>query len=140
MMNEGSYNFAEIWQFPVHGSGSMSESGGGLGLRGAQFGHNLSQFGTNREVSGDDPVRLEQKMAHGNGARKRRDVEDESAKVVSTSSGNGNGVVFVCLFTYLVVESAQFSVVILIMEFLITWSFSLGHHIICMSILSIEEC
>ncbi|KAJ4711223.1 Transcription factor [Melia azedarach] len=64
MMNEGSYNFAEIWQFPVHGSGSMSESG----------------------------VRLEQKMAHGNGARKRRDVEDESAKVVSTSSGNGNGV------------------------------------------------
>ncbi|KAL9421336.1 hypothetical protein AB3S75_038827 [Citrus x aurantiifolia] len=62
-MDQGSYNFAEIWQFPVPGSGSMSESG----------------------------VNLEHKMAHGNGVRKRRDVEDESAKHVSTSSGNGNG-------------------------------------------------
>lgn len=83
-MDQGSYNFAEIWQFPVHGSGNMSESGGGLGLRGAHF-------GTNREVSGDDPVNLEHKRAHGNGVRKRRDVEDESAKLVSTSSSNGNG-------------------------------------------------
>lgn len=110
-MDQGSYNFAEIWQFPVHGSGNMSESGGGLGLRGAHFGRNLSQFGTNREVSGDDPVNLEHKSAHGNGVRKRRDVEDESAKLVSTSSGNGNGngngVVFVCLVGYLFVESAQ---------------------------------
>ncbi|KDO82684.1 hypothetical protein CISIN_1g024344mg [Citrus sinensis] len=90
-MDQGSYNFAEIWQFPVPGSGSMSESGGGLGQKGAHFGQHLSQFGTNREVSGDDPVNLEHKMAHGNGVRKRRDVEDESAKHVSTSSGNGNG-------------------------------------------------
>ncbi|KAH7570186.1 hypothetical protein ACOSP7_018173 [Xanthoceras sorbifolium] len=93
MMNEGSYNFAEIWQFPVLGVGSgVTESGGGLGLRRAQFGQNLSQFGINREVSGDDPVSLEQKVAQGNGARKRRDAEDESAKVVSTSSGIANGV------------------------------------------------
>lgn len=99
-MDQGSYNFAEIWQFPVPGSGSMSESGGGLGQKGAHF-------GTNREVSGDDPVNLEHKMAHGNGVRKRRDVEDESAKHVSTSSGNGNGnrVVFVFLLVYLFVES-----------------------------------
>lgn len=108
-MDQGSYNFAEIWQFPVPGSGSMSESGGGLGQKGAHFGQHLSQFGTNREVSGDDPVNLEHKMAHGNGVRKRRDVEDESAKHVSTSSGNGNGhrVVFVFLVVYLFVESDQ---------------------------------
>lgn len=101
-MDQGSYNFAEIWQFPVPGSGSMNESGGGLGQKGAHF-------GTNREVSGDDPVNLEHKMAHGNGVRKRRDVEDESAKHVSTSSGNGNGnrVVFVFLVVYLFVESDQ---------------------------------
>ncbi|KAK0574889.1 hypothetical protein LWI29_030514 [Acer saccharum] len=104
MMNEGSYNFAEIWQFPVHGGGGgvVSESGGGLGLmRRAQFGQNLNQFGTNREVSGvdddgddDDPVSFEQKLAQGNVARKRRDAEDETSPnklVVSTSSGNANG-------------------------------------------------
>ncbi|XP_031277810.1 transcription factor BHLH089-like [Pistacia vera] len=92
MMNEGSYNFAEIWPFQVHGSGNANESGGALGLRGVQYGQNLSQFVTNREISGDDPVSLERKVAHGNGSRKRCEVEDESAKVVSTSSGNGNGV------------------------------------------------
>ncbi|XP_044490403.1 transcription factor BHLH089-like isoform X2 [Mangifera indica] len=88
MMNEGSYNIAEIWQFQVHGSGNANESGGGFGLKGVQLGQDLSQFVTNREISGDDPVSLEHKAAHGNGARKRRGVEDDSAKVVSTSSGN----------------------------------------------------
>lgn len=98
MMNEGSYNFAEIWQFPVHGSsgGGVNESGGGLGLRIAQFGQNLSQIGGNQEVTGDD---RDQKLGQGSGKRKRRDVDDESTKVVSTSSGNANGVVLCCLFS-----------------------------------------
>ncbi|XP_044480717.1 transcription factor BHLH089-like [Mangifera indica] len=89
MMNEGSYNFAEIWPFQVHGSGNANESGGALGLREVQFGQNLSQFVTNREVSGEDPASLEHKVVHGNGSRKRCEVEDESPKVVSTSTGNG---------------------------------------------------
>lgn len=98
MMNEGSYNFAEIWPFQVHGSGNANESGGALGLREVQFGQNLSQFVTNREVSGEDPASLEHKVVHGNGSRKRCEVEDESPKVVSTSTGNGVVYLFIYLF------------------------------------------
>ncbi|GMJ13152.1 BIG PETAL UB, BIG PETAL P, BIG PETAL [Hibiscus trionum] len=77
MMSNGGYNLAEIWQYPV------SESG----LRKGQFGNVLGYFvDPNREVSGNDPVSLQQR---GGGLRRRRDGEDESAKIVSTSSGNG---------------------------------------------------
>lgn len=107
LMNEGSFgnanatsfNLAEIWQFPMNGSGaSVSESGGGLGLRMPQFGHNLAQFGDisgrNREVSANDLMSLDRRGSHGGGVgcngsvRKRRNAEDESGKCVSTSSGN----------------------------------------------------
>ncbi|KAG8498446.1 hypothetical protein CXB51_004946 [Gossypium anomalum] len=66
MMSDGGYNLAEIWQYPV------SESG----LRRGQFGMPPPHYDhPNPEVSG--------------GVRRRRDGEDEAAKVVSTSSGNG---------------------------------------------------
>ncbi|KAA3461026.1 transcription factor BPE-like [Gossypium australe] len=83
MMSDGRYNLAEIWQYP------MSESGISRG----QFGHGLAQFGDpSREVSGNDPVSLEQQQRRG-GMRRRRDGEDETAKVVSTSStSSGNAV------------------------------------------------
>ncbi|MBA0562339.1 hypothetical protein Golob_007394 [Gossypium lobatum] len=82
-MSDGRYNLAEIWQYP------MSESGISRG----QFGHGLAQFGDpSREVSGNDPVSLEQQQRRG-GMRRRRDGEDETAKVVSTSStSSGNAV------------------------------------------------
>ncbi|KAK8655372.1 hypothetical protein V6N13_107952 [Hibiscus sabdariffa] len=79
MMSDGGYNLAEIWQYPV------SEPG----LRKGQFGNVSGHFvDPNREVSGNDPVSLEQRQ-RGVGLRRRRDGEDESAKIVSTSSGNG---------------------------------------------------
>ncbi|KAK3223155.1 hypothetical protein Dsin_010180 [Dipteronia sinensis] len=100
LQRSGSFRYMEV----VVVGGVVSESGGGLGLmRRAQFGQNLNQFGTNREVSGvddddddedDDPVSFEQKLAQANGARKRRDAEDDTSPiklVVSTSSGNANG-------------------------------------------------
>ncbi|XVE92541.1 hypothetical protein REPUB_Repub01dG0106400 [Reevesia pubescens] len=79
MMSDGGYNLAEILQYPV------SESG----IRRGQFGPGLAHFGDpNREVSGNDPVSLEHQQRWG-GVRRRRDGEDEAAKVVSSSSGNG---------------------------------------------------
>ncbi|KAF5741023.1 putative DNA binding protein [Tripterygium wilfordii] len=80
MMNDGSYNLGEIWPFPI-----------GDGMRRAQFG--LEQFGG----SGiSDPLMSEPRGANsGDGGgitRKRRDVDDESAKSVSTSNGNSNSV------------------------------------------------
>ncbi|XP_042982099.1 transcription factor BHLH089 isoform X2 [Carya illinoinensis] len=93
LMNEGSfsnanaasYNLLDVWQFPVNGGGEFV---GGLGLRRARF-EDLN--GTNRDVSGNDPMNLDQGPNHdvGGGARKRRDQGDDSAKVVSTSNGNG---------------------------------------------------
>lgn len=96
--NAASYNLSEIWQFPMNSGGG--ESGIVLGLRRGQFAQTLAQFGDmNRDVSGNDPMSLDQRENHGGGggggARKRRDAEEESAKGVSTSNGNGNGVVFV---------------------------------------------
>lgn len=101
MMNEGSftsanaapYNLAEIWQFPMNGGAGVGEFGGGLGLRSAQFG---DVSGANRDVSGSDPMSLDLRANPGGGERKRRDLEDESAKGVSTSNGNGNGAVLIC--------------------------------------------
>uniref|UniRef100_A0A5B7AA02 BHLH domain-containing protein n=1 Tax=Davidia involucrata TaxID=16924 RepID=A0A5B7AA02_DAVIN len=93
--NASSYNLAEIWPFPINGSSSVGESGGGLDLRRVQFGQILGQFvdnaSENRDVSGDDPMVLDQGGTHNGGARKRRDAysKDESTKVVSTSTGNG---------------------------------------------------
>lgn len=90
--NATSYNLAEIWPFSMNGR--VGDSGGGLGLRRPQFAQNLAQFG---DVSGNDPMSLDQRGNHsgGGGARKHSDVaEDESPKGVSASNGFGNGVVF----------------------------------------------
>ncbi|XP_015575316.2 transcription factor BHLH089 isoform X2 [Ricinus communis] len=83
LMNDGSYNLAEIWPFPVNGNGR------------GQFGQNLgAQFlDSNRDVSGNDLMILDRRGARGGGGAKRRHdvVEDDSTKVVSSSNGNGNG-------------------------------------------------
>ncbi|KAL4362154.1 hypothetical protein GQ457_04G006580 [Hibiscus cannabinus] len=80
MMSDGGYNLAEIWQYPV------SESG----IRKGQFGNVSGHFvDPNRGVLGNDPLGLEQRQQRGVGLRRRRDGEDESAKIVSTGSGNG---------------------------------------------------
>ena len=100
--NATAYNLSEIWQFPINGGTGVEESGGGLGLRMAQFAHNLGQFGEismeNPEVSRGDPV-SQRVVGHGHGgSKKRRDAELDSAKASSTSNGNnGNsgGAVFV---------------------------------------------
>ena len=63
MMNEGSsYNLAEIWQLPL-----MNGGGGGMvmGLRRPQFGN--VNGATNREVSGNDLMSLDQRGVHGGG-------------------------------------------------------------------------
>lgn len=88
MMNEGSsYNFAEIWQLPpMNGGGGMV-----MGLSRPQFGD--VNGATNREVSGNDPMSLDQRGVHGGnggGSRKRRDLEDDSS--------NSNGAVFASNF------------------------------------------
>ncbi|KAL4318752.1 hypothetical protein GQ457_18G021190 [Hibiscus cannabinus] len=78
MMRDGGYNLAEIWQYPVSESGQF-ESGS------AQI------VGPNREVSGNDPVTLEQQQLRGGGGvRRRRDGEDEAAKF-GQSDGDGDG-------------------------------------------------
>jgi hypothetical protein len=110
MMNEGSftnsnvppYNLAEIWQFPMNGGEGVGVFGRGLGLGSAQFG---DVSGANQDVSGSDPMSLDLRANHsgggrgganGGGAKNRRDLDDESAKGVSTSNiGNGNGAVCV---------------------------------------------
>lgn len=83
--NAASYNLSDVWQLPVNGGGEFV---GGLGLRRARFGDlNVA----NRDVSGNDPMNLDQGPNHdvGGGARKRRGPGDDSAKGVSTSNGNG---------------------------------------------------
>lgn len=89
MMNEGSsYNLSEIWQFPpMNGGGGMV-----VGLRRPQFGD--VNGATNREVSGNDPMSLDQRGVHGGGgngggSRKRRDLEDDSSNSKGVDSANG---------------------------------------------------
>ncbi|XP_030956337.1 transcription factor BHLH089 isoform X1 [Quercus lobata] len=75
MMNEGSsYNLAEIWQLPPMNGGV---GGMVMGLRRPQFGD--VNGATNREVSGNDPMSLDQRGGNGGGSRKRRDLEDDSS-------------------------------------------------------------
>lgn len=76
--NPLSYSLAEIWPFPINGSGE----GGGLGLRMGS----LTGFGENRE---EESTVTEQSGSRGGGRKKRKDAnsEDESSKLVSTCSG-----------------------------------------------------
>lgn len=90
MLNDGSYNLEEIWQFPINGGGR------------GHFGQSLGQFGdSNGDVSGNDPVNSEQIGGNGGGggARKRRDAEDDlTPKGNANANANANGVVFVFWF------------------------------------------
>ncbi|KAL6319048.1 hypothetical protein AAG906_001521 [Vitis piasezkii] len=91
--NPSAYSLAEIWPFPVNSAAAIGEPTAGLGLRIANFGQIMGQFAdssANRDVSVDESTVTEQSGSRG-GGRKRRDVssEDESSKIVSTSSGNG---------------------------------------------------
>ena len=91
MMNEGSsYNLAEIWQLPPMNGGG---EGMVMGLSRPQFSD--VNGATNREVSGNDLISLDQQGVHGSGGnggglRKQRDLEDDSS--------NSNGVVFASNF------------------------------------------
>ena len=81
--NPSSYSLAEIWPFPIIGEPGI---GGGLGLRMSS----LSGFGEaalNRDLSVNESTVTEQQSG---GGRKRAyaNSEDESSKLVSTSSGN----------------------------------------------------
>ncbi|XP_050223771.1 LOW QUALITY PROTEIN: transcription factor bHLH79 [Mercurialis annua] len=83
--NPSSYTLTEIWPFPIlNGDGSSGPSGGGLGLR---MGNLSGGFG-DRDGSMEESTVTEQSVG---GGRKRRDFssEDESSKIVSTSS-SGN--------------------------------------------------
>ena len=87
MMDEGSSNnLVEIWQLPL-----MNGGGGGMvmGSRRPQFSD--VNDATNREVSGNDSMSLDQRGVHGGGgngggSRTRHDLEDDSS--------NSNGAVF----------------------------------------------
>ncbi|XP_042500821.1 transcription factor BHLH089-like isoform X2 [Macadamia integrifolia] len=89
--NSSSYGLTEIWPFLLNGGGGM------LGLQRNHFDQNLAGFvetiGTgivNRDTSVDESTVTEQSGSRGRARRKRRDAvsEDESSKIVSTSSGN----------------------------------------------------
>ncbi|PIA62375.1 hypothetical protein AQUCO_00200402v1 [Aquilegia coerulea] len=96
--NGSSYNLAEIWQFPLTNNGGVSESGGVLSGRRGHLGQNLAGFGdmgtgSRGNMSIDDSsVVTEYSGRNGDASgKKRRDAtgsEDESSKLMSTSSGN----------------------------------------------------
>ncbi|KAK6931156.1 Myc-type, basic helix-loop-helix (bHLH) domain [Dillenia turbinata] len=79
--NATSFNLAEIWPFPISAGNGDSDL-----RRAAHFEQDLNQFGDFNRV--DDPMNLD----HGGNfnGRKRRELnaDDDSMKIVSTSSGN----------------------------------------------------
>ncbi|MBA0616865.1 hypothetical protein Godav_026353 [Gossypium davidsonii] len=85
--NPSAYSLAEIWPFPINpGSDPTAVTGGGLGLR---IG-NLGGFGETsglRDGSMEDSTVTEQSVGCG-GGRKRKELssEDESSKIVSTTT------------------------------------------------------
>lgn len=87
--NPSSYSLAEIWPFAGNGIGDLN---GGLALRMSNLSRNSNRFtenSANRDGSVEESTVTEQSWSRG-GGRKRRDAnsEDESSKIVSTSSGN----------------------------------------------------
>ena len=80
MMDEGSSNnLVEIWQLPLMNGGS---GGMVMGPRRPQFGD--VNDATNREVSGNDSMSLDQRGVYGGGGnggglRTRHDLEDDSS-------------------------------------------------------------
>ncbi|KAG9449601.1 hypothetical protein H6P81_009566 [Aristolochia fimbriata] len=90
-----AYNLAEIWQFPID-SGAVTDSAPILGIQPAARRATYPQalpfadapLPNNRDVSVEESTVTEH--SGRSGGRKRRDSasEDESSKLVSTSSGN----------------------------------------------------
>lgn len=78
-VNPAAYSLAEIWPF--------GGKPGGLGLRMGSLGGGLGESSGNRDGSLEESTVTEQS---GGGGRKRKDVssEDESSKIVSTSSAD----------------------------------------------------
>jgi len=82
--NPSAYSLAEIWPF------GAEPGSAGLGLRMGSLGPNLGGAGessTNRDGSAEESTVTEQSGGDG---KKRKEVssEDESSKMVSTSSAN----------------------------------------------------
>lgn len=91
--NPSAYSLTEIWPFPINSAAAIGEPTAGLGLRITNFGQIMGHFAdssVNRDVSVDESTVTEQSGSRC-GRRKRREMssEDESSKIVSTSSGNG---------------------------------------------------
>ncbi|XP_010548286.1 PREDICTED: transcription factor BPE isoform X2 [Tarenaya hassleriana] len=100
MMNGGGpCNTSEIWQFPRNGAPPMNSSirGDGVPFDGPNLAQQFAGSNPNGTTTcGGGPARLRNALPpQARVARKRREAtEDEAAKVVSTS--NGNGAVGVC--------------------------------------------
>lgn len=88
--NPSSYSLSELWSFPISGAGVGTSDLGGLGLR---MGSYSGFCGDATAASVDESTVTEHSGSRGATAsarRKRKDVnsEDESSKIVSTSSAN----------------------------------------------------
>ncbi|KAK9197950.1 hypothetical protein WN944_013133 [Citrus x changshan-huyou] len=79
--NPSSYSLAEIWPFPINNGGA-----GDAGLRMGNMGHGFGESSALRDGSMEESTVTEQ--SGGGCGRKRRDLssEDESSKIVSTTS------------------------------------------------------
>lgn len=90
--NPSSYSLAEIWPYPINNGGS-----GDVGLRMGNMVHGFGESSGLRDGSMEESTVTEQSV--GGCGRKRRDLssEDESSKIVSTTS-SANDMVRVILF------------------------------------------
>ncbi|KAL1218229.1 Transcription factor BPE [Cardamine amara subsp. amara] len=91
MMNEGgSFNLAEIWQFPLNGVSTGGDSSTTRGFVGPNL---AQQFGDSNLTDGD-PARMSHALSQAviegiSGAWKRREDESKSVKVVVSTNGTG---------------------------------------------------
>ncbi|KAH7550387.1 hypothetical protein JRO89_XS13G0182600 [Xanthoceras sorbifolium] len=92
--NPSSYSLAEIWPYPINGGGGGSE----VGLRMGNIGLGFGEISGHRDGSAEESTVTEQ--SGGGCGRKRRDLssEDESSKIVSTTS-SANDLVGYYLFS-----------------------------------------
>lgn len=83
--NPSAYSLAEIWPL----GGGIGEPNGGLGLHMSQNLGGFADNSGNRDGSAEESTVTEHSGSRG-GGKKRKDTnsEDESSKMVSTSSGN----------------------------------------------------
>ena len=85
--NPSAYSLAEIWPFPINpGSDLNFAIGGGLGLRMGNLG-GFGETSGHRDGSIEESTVTEQSVGCGT---KRKDLssEDESPKIVSTTTAN----------------------------------------------------